>query len=51
MGQKRKRRKGKKENLLAFFPSKELTRIEFKQKFEFKQTKTMQQLVWNSKLL
>jgi hypothetical protein len=31
--------------------SKELTKIEFKHKFEFKQIKTMQQHVCNSKLL
>jgi hypothetical protein len=48
LGQKRKRKKGEK-NLLLF--SKELTKLEFKHKFEFKQIKTMQQHVCNSKLL
>jgi restriction endonuclease len=41
-----------KEGKKFFLPfSKELTKLEFKHKFEFKQIKTMQQHVCNSKLL
>jgi hypothetical protein len=51
-GPEAKKEKGEKRKPFSFFfPSKELTRIEFKHKFEFKQTKTMQQHVCNSKLL
>jgi hypothetical protein len=49
MGQKQRSKKEGKEILLLF--SKELTKLEFKHKFEFKQIKTMQQHVCNSKLL
>jgi hypothetical protein len=42
--------KGWKRIPFSYF-SKELTKIEFKHKFEFKQIKTMQQHVCNSKLL
>jgi hypothetical protein len=49
LGQKRGRKKEGKEILLLV--SKELTKLEFKHKFEFKQIKTMQQHVCNSKLL
>jgi hypothetical protein len=44
------RRKGKKKKTFCYFQKSSPT-FEFKRKFEFKQTKTMQQHVCNSKLL
>jgi hypothetical protein len=49
LGQKRRRKKGEKKSFLLF--SKDLTKLEFKHIFGFKQIKTMQQHACNSKLL
>jgi hypothetical protein len=49
LGQKQEGKKGRERKPLLF--SKELTKIEFKHKFEFKHIKTMHQHVCNSKLL
>jgi hypothetical protein len=49
LGQKQNRTRGKRKPCSYF--SKELTKIEFKHKFEFKQIKTMQQHACNSKPL